>query len=74
VAPHIYRPPRYLVKYLLKRRYTTSTTTGLSFKGYVMAISRDQDGQPTSIPDQGICFDKDGQPWDKDDPSSRHKK
>jgi hypothetical protein len=39
MVPHVYRTRRYLVKYLLRRRYTTSITTGSSFRGYAMAIS-----------------------------------
>jgi len=33
-----------------------------------------RDGHSTSFPDQGIRFDKDGIPWDKDDPNSCHHK
>ena len=32
------------------------------------------DRHSTSIPDHGICFDKDGNPWEKNDPRSRHQK
>jgi hypothetical protein len=36
---HVCETQSYLVKYLLRRRYTTSITTGSSFRGYAMAIS-----------------------------------
>lgn len=40
VATHVLPPLNFWSRYLLKRRYTTLTTTRLSCRGYTMAISR----------------------------------